>query len=316
MGAHDHAHALPPGTGGGRLGLAAAVNVGFAVVQVVVGLAIGSVAVLADALHQVVDAVGLVTALVASRLARRPADARATYGLGRADALGGLLSGALLLASVAWIAIEAVERLSSPIDVSGTGVIVVGVVALVVNGGSLLLVGDDEHQLSLRAARLHLLTDLGGSAVVVVTGVVLVNTDAAWVDPAASLLLVVAVLWSTVQLTRRAVSELLDRAPRDVRVDDVATVLLELPDVVAVHHVHARSLGVGRASVTAHLVVAHNLDVHAAQLLVADCSERLRARLGVDHTTLQVECHECADADHAVAGPGLRSDVHTEDVAG
>lgn len=292
-----HAHAAR-GVSGGRLAGAAIGNVGFAVVQVVVGLAIASVAVLADAAHQVVDAIGLVTAVGSVWLVRRPAGERSTFGLGRADALGALLSSLLLLASVAWIAVEAVERLREPAEVAGVPVIVIGLVAVAVNAGSMWLVGHDGDHLSLQAARLHLLTDLGGSVVVVLTGVVLANTSLLWVDPAASLLLCVAVLASTMTLLRRSVSVLLDRSPPEMELQAVVTTLSHDVDVTDVHHLHVRDLGAGRTSVTAHLIVDRNLDVHATQLLVERSSELLRDRFGVDHVTLQVECHTCTDTTH------------------
>lgn len=289
-----HAHVVSTA----RLGGAAAGNVAFAVVQVVVGLAIGSVAVLADASHQVVDAVGLLTALSATVLARRPSSERSTFGLGRADALGGLLSGMLLFASVVWIAVESVERLVTPQDVAGGPVVVIGLVALGVNAVSVRLVGDHGDHLSLRAARLHLLTDLAGSAIVVLAGLVLVGTSWTWVDPVASLALCVAVVWSTSRLVRRATSELLDRSPPDLTVSTVSATLVEHAEVTAAHHVHVRALGGGEVSVTAHVVVDGSRDVHATQELVGELSDLLRARHAVGHVTLQVECHDCDDTEH------------------
>lgn len=297
--AHDHDTGHDTGHGSaGRLALAAGGNVTFAVVQVVVGLAIGSVAVLADAAHQVVDAIGLVTALGSAWLVRRPAGGRSTYGLTRADALGALVSSLLLLGSVTWLAAEALQRLGQPQAVAGGPVIAIGLVAIGVNAGSILLVGGGGTHLALRAARLHLLTDLGGSLVVVATGALLAAGGPAWVDPAASLLLSAAVLWSTGSLLRQAASVLLDRSPAGLRPDDVAAALRDDVLVSGVHHLHVRALGAGRTSVTAHLVVDGALDVHASQVLVARSTARLHERLDVDHVTLQVECHGCADADH------------------
>ena len=124
-------------------------------------------------------------------MAKRPADERWTYGLGKSDALGGFVSALLLVVSVVWIVWESVGRLFSPEEVDGRGVIVIGAIAIVVNGGSVLLVGHDhgEGTISLRAARLHLLTDLAGSVIVVVSGVLLTHGGPVWIDPAASLLL-------------------------------------------------------------------------------------------------------------------------------
>lgn len=293
---HDHAHAHGSSSTT-RLGGAAAVNVGFAVVQVAVGLALASVAVLADAAHQVVDAVGLVTALVALVLARRPATDEMSFGWGKADALGGLVSGLLLLVSVAWIVWEAIGRLSDPAEVSGAGVIAIGVAGIVVNGGSVLLVGHG-HELSVKAARLHLLADLLGSVIVVATGALLAAGVWDGVDPVASLLLSALVVHATWRLLRQASDELLDRAPGSATPADVRAALADLPGIADVHHVHSRSLGGGRLSVTAHVVVDGRQSLHAAQSHIGEVSRTLAERLGVAHTTLQLECHDCDDDGH------------------
>ncbi len=283
-----------------RLGIAAGANTLFGVVQVVAGLAIGSVVVLADAAHQAVDAFGLITALVAVRVARRPATNAWSYGFGKADALGGFVSALLLLGSVAWITVESVRRLFEPAAVEGGWVIVIGLVAIVVNGAGVLLVGHGhgDEAVSLRAARLHLLTDLAGSVVVVGAGVLLVATDLSWIDPVASLVVSTAVVWSVVRLIRSATAILLDRSPSDVSTAQLAALMAEHADVDLVHHVHVRSLGGGRHTASAHVVVQGATTVHRAQEIIDELARSVDEVLGVDHVTLQVECpHHCAESD-------------------
>jgi cobalt-zinc-cadmium efflux system protein len=284
-----------------RLAVASVVNVGFAVVQVAVGLAIGSVVVLADAAHQTVDALGLVTAMIALRMARRPADDRWTYGLGKSDALGGFVSALLLVVSVVWIVWESVNRLFAPEEVDGVGVIVIGVIAIAVNGASVLLVGHGHghDDISLRAARLHLLTDLAGSAVVVVSGVLLAIGGPAWIDPVGSLVLSAAVLGSTWRILVAASRLLLDRVPGRLATSDVIEALCAEPEVSAVHHVHLRPIGGGDVSVTAHVVVDGALSVHDAQDTVERLSVLLEQQHLIGHATLQLECHDCDDDVHA-----------------
>ncbi len=294
-GGHGHHHA-PGAPGTGRLVGAASVNAGFAVVQVIVGLALASVAVLADAAHQVVDAVGLGTALAAVLLARRPASEAMSFGWGKADALGGLVSGLLLLASVAWIVAEAIGRLRDPGEVSGGGVIAIGAAGIVVNAGSVVLFGHGSF-LSLRAARLHLLTDLAASIIVVVTGVVLLAGGPGEVDPVASLVLSAMVLHATLGLLRTSAHELLDRSPSAVTPEAVRAALVDLHGIQGVHHVHTRPLGGGQVSVTAHVVVDGEQSLHEAQAQIGAVTARLADRLGVAHTTLQLECHACDEPD-------------------
>ena len=280
-----------------RLALAAAVNVGFAVVQVIVGLALGSVVVLADALHQVVDAIGLLTALVALVLLRRPATSTMSYGWGKADALGGYTSGLLLLGTVAWVAYEAVERLFEPVEVNGTGVILIGIAGVVVNGASVLILGEGEH-LSLKAARLHLLVDLAGSVIVVGAGLLLRGTSLGWVDPVASLLVNALVLHGTWRLLRAAGAELLDRSPVGVSVDEIGKLLRSTEGFNDVHHIHTRSLGPGSASMTAHVVIEESLGLHKAQEAMHSAQQELAERFGIAHSTIQLECHTCEAVTH------------------
>lgn len=305
-GGAGHGSVRPHRHAGARLGLAAVSNSAFAVVQIMVGLAIGSVVVLADAAHQAVDAVGLVTAWIAIRIARRPATDEWSYGLGKADALGGFVSGLLLVGSVVWIAFEAVKRLIEPEVVEGGGVILIGLIAIAVNGAGVLLVGNGhgDEAISLRAARLHLLADLAGSAVVVATGVLLVITEAAWLDPAASLLVSVAVLWSTWRILTSAINVLLDRAPTGTSSSEVGSRLQLHPEVETVHHVHVRSLGAGRHAASAHVVVDGSVSAHRSQEISAELAGVAESALGIDHVTLQIECvHGCADDASRVVAP-------------
>ncbi len=306
MSAHDHEphdhgdvghnHDLR-GVSNSRLGAAAAINVGFAVIQVIVGLTLGSVVVLADALHQIVDAVGLMTALVALVLLRRPATNAMSYGWGKADALGGYTSGLLLVGSVVWVVYESVSRLFDPVAVDGGGVILIGIAGVIVNGASVLVLGDGDH-LSLRAARLHLLVDLAGSVIVVIAGVLLRGTSFTWIDPVASLLINMLVLHGTWSLLRAASAELLDRSPAGTDTERIGEVIRSVSEVNDVHHVHTRSIAPGVSSVTAHVVVDGALSLHQAQEAMDRVQDQLAESLGIAHATIQMECHNCEDLSH------------------
>ncbi len=236
-----------------------------------------------------------------------------SFGWGKADALGGLLSGLLLLGSVAWIAYESTNRLFNPVEVDGGGVIAIGLIAIAVNGISVLALstrggavhahpgqahsGQAHASLSLRAARLHLLTDLAGSFLVVFAGLILVGSDLTWIDPAASLLLCLLVLRSTWSLMTHASQELLDRVPTNVTIEAVTSALTSQPGVERVHHVHVRPLGQNRASITAHVVVEGEQTLHDAQGQIGALGAVLKRELGITHSTIQLECHPCDDGD-------------------
>jgi cobalt-zinc-cadmium efflux system protein len=290
---HEHHH----DASAGRLGAAAVLNIGFAVVQVVVGVAIGSVVVLADAAHQAVDALGLVTAVIAVRIARKPASDTWSFGFGKADALGGFVSALLLLGSVVWIVFESIKRLANPEPVDGVYIMIVGVIAIAVNGFSVLLVGHHhgEEAIAVRAARLHLITDLAGSAIVVASGALLAAGGPEWIDPVASLILSAAVLWTTWHILTSATAILLDRTPHRLSARDVEDLLTAQPGIERVHHVHLHPLGGSRVSVTAHVVVDGERSVHDAQEIVEELRQVLVAERSITHSTLQLECHPCGD---------------------
>jgi cobalt-zinc-cadmium efflux system protein len=205
----------------------------------------------------------------------------------------------LLIASVLWIVIESVRRLFDPEPVEGGAVIVIGLIAIAVNGLGVLLVGHGhgDDAMSLRAARLHLITDLFGSVIVVIAGVLLVAGGPAWIDPVASLILSAAVLWSTWRIARVSVGVLLDRVPERLTSGEVVDLLAGQPGVDQVHHVHLRPLGGGTVSVTAHVVVDGELSVHDAQQTLDDLSGVLLTEHDISHATLQLECHDCGVDD-------------------
>jgi cobalt-zinc-cadmium efflux system protein len=302
---HDHAGDRGGDPGPGRLGLAAALNGGFGIAQIVGGLALGSVAVLADAVHQGADSVGLLVAVAAALLARRAPSARRTFGWGRMDAVGAQISGVVLLGGIGWLAWESIERLRDPVEVGALGVSVFGALGIAVNAGSLVLlrrghahVGHGHGSLAVRAARLHLLTDLGGSAAVLVAGVGVASTGWERLDPAASLLIAAAASVAAIDLVRRASDVLLDRSPSHLDPGAVADVLSSHPGVVGVHHVHLWSIGAHDVALSAHVQMAGELVLHDVQEHTRELEALVSTRFGIGHTTLQVECHDCEQPAH------------------
>ena len=294
-GGHGHSAADAPLAG---IAVAVVLNAALAVGQVVAGVVFHSVAVLADAGHQVVDAAGLVLGLVAVRLARRPATARRTWGWGRADAVGAQISAVVLIGSLVWVLIEASRRLAHPESVQGLGVVVIGVLGTVVNGGSLLAIGHAKEHLSIRAARLHLLGDFAGSLLLIVTGLLVRYTGWDRLDPIASLLLSVLLVHSAVQLLRHSTAVLLDAAPDHLDVAEIVELVRAEGQVRDLHHVHVWTIAPGVTALSGHLAVEGALSVHDAQADVQRVELLLRQRFGISHTTLQVECHPCATPAH------------------
>ena len=175
--------------------------------------------------------------------------------------------------------------------------IVIGLIGIIINGASVWALGNAGN-LSLRAARLHMALDLAGSVIVVAAGLLLVGTDATRIDPAASLVVNVLVLWGTMGLLRAAAGVLLDRVPDDASIETWKRHSSTKSGVSSVHHVHMRSLGPGMRSLTAHVVLEGSPNLHDAQTRLNEIQRDLVDSLGITHTTVQLECHECEDSDH------------------
>ncbi len=242
--------------------------------------------------------VALVIAAVAiAGVAARPPTSRYTFGLGRADALGGLVHVALLLGGAMVVVVEAVRRFGSEPEVNGAGVVTLAVAGLLVNGLSARwLHGGHEHSLNVHGAVLHLMADALGSLVVLVGGIIIWTQGWDWVDPAGSLVVAAIIVWSAWALGGKSLRILMDGVPPEVDVGELTDVLLADPAVDDAHHLHVRVLTGSTVSLTAHVRVEADT-LHDAQLVTERLTEAL-ATAGVSHVTLQVECHPCHGEDH------------------
>lgn len=295
MTVHDHDHS---GDGSARrnLAIAAGANTALLVVQVIGAIAFGSLALLADSVHQASDVVSLVLAVVIAALIARPSSSRYTFGLGRADALGGLAHALLLALGAGWVVVEAIRRLGGDHDIDGYGVIVLAIAGLLVNGLSAKwLHGGHGHSLNVEGAVLHLVSDALGSLVVLIAGIAAVFTDAGWIDPVASLLVVALIVWSAWRLTRASLHVLLDGVPKGIDIDDLRAVLVADPLVSDAHHLHVRTLDGDKLSLTGHVQIDSD-QLHDAQEVTRRLTTLLADR-GIEHVTLQAECHPCESPD-------------------
>ena len=242
------------------------------------------------------DVVALALALGALALAQRPPTARHTYGFGRSEVIAAQVNGLLLLAGSGAIVIEALRRFGTPHTIDAAGVLIIGVAGLIVNLGSAAAVRPGAGgNLNLRAALWHLLSDALGSFAVIVAALGALVFGIEWLDPAASLLIAALVAVAALRLLRDATRVLLDAVPDDLDVDDVRRSLEAADGVEAVHHMHVWSLGTGQRALSAHIVLAGPLSLHAAQLRANDLKDLLTARFDISHATLEVECHTCVD---------------------
>ena len=266
-------------------------NIGVLVLQVIGGIASGSLALLADAGHMLTDSTGLVIALVAVTLAARPATTARTFGLQRIEILAALTNGLLLVGIAVWVLIRAVDRWQQPEHVNSSLMLTVAVVGAVANIiGLLILRAGKDESLNLRGAYLEVLGDLLGSIAVVVAAVVIALTGWTRADSIASLAIVVLILPRAWSLLRDVVDVLLEATPKGVDLDTVREHIREVPGVLDVHDLHAWTITSGVPVLSAHVVVD---DACLAEDRSGQVLDRLGECLGhhfdVEHCTFQLE---------------------------
>jgi len=275
-------------------------------VELVGGFVFGSLALLADGAHMVSDVIALAMAYTALRIAQRPPTDRHTFGLGRAEVLVAEANGLLLFAGAVAVVVEAIRRLGSPQAIDAAAVMIVGGLGIVVNVGSAAVVHRHAHgNVNMRGAVFHLAADALGSIAVVVAGLGAAIFGADRLDPIASLVISVLVVVGAVRLLRDATRVLLEAAPADLEASAVSAALCAEPGVEAVHHLHLWTTGSERPALSAHVVLGSALNLHEAQLRAADLKHILTERFGIDHATLEVECHACVE-----------DEMHQHDVSG
>jgi len=289
---HDHAHHHHHRASGHdrAFAIGAALNVGFVAAEVGFGLLANSMALLADAAHNLGDVLGLLLGWGAAWLTRRPPSGRRTYGWGRSSILATLLNATILLIGVGAIGVEAVRRLVFPTAVDEPIVMVIAAVGILINGGTALLFmrGRDED-INIRSQFLHMATDAAVSASVVVAGALIWITGWLWLDPLVSLAIGIVVVGATWGLLRESIDLAMDAVPNGVAQDEVEDYLVSVPGVVEVHDLHIWGLSTTQTALTAHLVC----NDPAAERSLHDVTTVLRDRFGIGHATLQIE----TDAD-------------------
>jgi len=290
---HDHGlggHSHAPASFGAAFAIGATANGLFVVVQIVFGLAAGSMALLADGLHNLGDVLGLLAAWAAVGMGRWLPTARHTYGYGRSSILAALANAVILLFGCGAIALEAVQRFGSPAPVATGTVMWVAALGILVNGGTaLLFMRGSKDDLNVRGAFLHLASDALVSVGVVAAAFAIRLTGWAWIDPVTSLVIVALVTWGTWGLLRHSTELALDAVPRGVDPAAVRSALAALPEVAEVHDLHIWALSTTESAATAHLVSASP----GTDLVERACA-LLQDRFRIGHATVQIEA-----PDHA-----------------
>ncbi|MGV9931141.1 cation diffusion facilitator family transporter [Streptomyces olivaceoviridis] len=294
---HGHAHSHAPATGTataayrGRLRIALGITLMVMVVEIVGGLVADSLALIADAAHMATDAVGLGMALLAVHFANRPASTNRTYGYARAEILAALANCLLLLGVGGYVLYEAVQRFMEPAQTRGGLMVVFGLIGLVANSVSLmLLMRGQKESLNVRGAFLEVAADALGSVAVLISAAVILTTGWQAADPVASLVIGLMIVPRTLKLLRETLDVLLEAAPKGVDMSDVRTHILALDGVEDVHDLHAWTITSGMPVLSAHVVVSSEvLNAIGHEKILHELQGCLGDHFDVEHCTFQLE---------------------------
>jgi cobalt-zinc-cadmium efflux system protein len=300
---HDHAHGHGKGHhhGPADFGLAFAVgialNLGFVVVEGLYGFWANSMALLADAGHNLSDVLGLAIAWAAAALAKRPPSRRFSYGLRGASILAALANALILLGAIAFIVYNAVVRLIIPDLVDGETIMVVAAIGILINGATALMFARGRRSdLNIRGAYLHMVADALVSAGVVIAGIGIATTGWLWLDPVASLIVAGLIFIGTADMLRESLTMALHGVPSHIDPDEVEAHLADLPGVARVHDLHIWPMSTTEYALTAHLVIPAGFPGDRFHL---DCAHSIAHRFGITHCTVQIEIGD----DDCALGP-------------
>ncbi|PNG26676.1 cation diffusion facilitator family transporter [Methylocella silvestris] len=298
---HSHAHVHAPTNFGPRFIIGIGLNIVIVVLELVYGLISHSVALIADAGHNLSDVLGLCVAYVAIMLAARPPSGRFTYGLKGSSILAALFNAMFLLVATGALSYEAIRRFFDPEPVAAGTMMAVAAIGMVINAATAaLFVSGQGDDLNIRGAFLHMAADAAVSAGVVLAGLLILVTGQLWLDPLMSLVINAVIILGTWGLLRESVVMSLAAAPKGVAVGDVRGFLAGLPGVASVHDLHIWSMSTSEIALTGHLVTPGG---HPGDAFLMDTAHHLNERFRICHVTLQIETDEttaCALAPEEV----------------
>ncbi|MFB6465194.1 cation diffusion facilitator family transporter [Cytobacillus sp. Hz8] len=292
---HEHHHHSPVNYGF-AFGFGIILNILFIIVEVVYGIVGDSLALLADAGHNLSDVLGLLIAWIAVWLGKKAPTSKRTYGFKKSSILAALFNAVFLLVAIGAIAWEAIQRFSSPSPVEGGIIISVALVGIVINSiTALLFMKGSKDDLNIRGAFLHMVADAVVSLGVVISGFIVLWTGWNWMDPLMSLVIVIVIFIGTWGLLRESINLSLDAVPNGIDVNQIQQYLKDIPTVVDVHDLHVWGMSTTEPALTVHLIRS---DITDNDVLLQKISMELHDRFGIEHTTIQIEkgTYDCLQA--------------------
>ncbi|GFE67122.1 cation diffusion facilitator family transporter [Litoreibacter roseus] len=294
---HGHHHHVDPEAGDRRVFAAIAVNMGLTVAQIVGGIISGSLALIADALHNFSDAISLIIAFGARKIARRPRDAEMTFGYGRVEVVAALINYTTLIVIGLYLLYEAAMRFADPQPVEGWLIVVIAGIALIVDAVTAALTyAMSKSSVNIRAAFLHNVADALGSVAVIVAGTLILLYDWRLIDPLVTVLIAGYILWQSFREIGPVIRILMLGSPPEIETDAVLDTVREIDGVTGIHHAHFWQMDEHRAALDAHVVIAEGR-WNDADAVKDRIKAALSDRFDIEHTTLELECarHACDD---------------------
>ncbi|MRT94673.1 cation diffusion facilitator family transporter [Ancylomarina sp. 16SWW S1-10-2] len=303
---HEHGHKHDHGNLKGRnLGIAILLNIGITVAQLIGGFISGSLALMSDALHNFSDVLSLILSWFASKLSKKNQTSAQTYGYKRAEILAALINAVSLIVIAFFLLKEAIFRFSEPIEVQSGLVMMLGGLSIVLNGLSVLLVQKDaKENMNMRAAYLHLFTDMISSVAVVLGGLAMYLWDVAWVDPVLSIGIALYLVYSSWGLIKESVRILMQFAPSKINLEDINRELQNIPEVTNIHHVHVWQLDDKQINLEAHISFKKDLSLSQVDEILHHIKHVLDDKFDINHVTLQPEINGSCGDDSLVSQDG------------
>ena len=283
---HHHHHDVS----GKNLFLTIVLNIVITVSQIVGGIISGSLALLSDSMHNFSDVLALVIAYAANRLASRPNSESKTFGYKRAEIVAALFNASVLMGIAVFLIVEAVRKFYHPEAINSMWVIGLGALSIVLNTASVLLVKDDSHDnMNIKAAYLHLLTDVMTSIAVVVGGILMYYFGIFWIDPLISALIALYLIWASFDIVKESLSVLMQFTPSSIDLKKVIEAIESQEGVENVHHIHIWKLDDNQINLEAHLDMSEDVAISKSCEIIEKLERKLHDMFDIEHTTFQCE---------------------------
>jgi len=289
---HDHEHT------GRNLAITVILNGIITISQFVGGIISGSLALISDALHNLSDVISVILAYLAHRIGLRPQTQKSTFGYKRAEILAAFINALTLIAISVYLLVEAGKRFLNPKEVDYVWMLSLGILGFFANGLSVILLHHSkEENLNIRAAYLHLIGDALTSLAVIAGAAFIWLFQVYWIDPLVTVLISIYIFIHTYKILKESVGILMQFAPPEIDQKEIVSVLIEIPEISSVHHIHLWRLADHQINFEAHLVLSENIPVAETHSITEDAKRLLNSRFNITHTTFQYEYVSCKCLD-------------------